>query len=268
MVEHIDIDKVLRTRVPRYRKWMPRFVVRWLERLVHQDELNAVLDHIGERHGVEAAKAIIEHLDITLDVHGKENLPDGGRYLFVSNHPLGGLDGIALIAGIGAHYGGEIRFLVNDLLMAVKPLSDVFLPVNKYGRQKREAVEAIETEYAGNRQMLSFPAGLCSRRLDDGSIGDLPWQKNVVVMATRHRRDIVPIRFDAVNSNRFYRIARLRERLGIKFNFEMILLPAEVLKKRGQTLHIVVGKPIDFSTLDTRHPLDEAARLRKLVYKL
>ena len=268
MIEYIDIDKVLKQRLPKQYKYLPRWLVRRLERLIHQDELNETLDVIGEKEGVDAADAIMTHLGIDFNVEGEENIPAEGRHLFVSNHPLGGLDGIALIALLGRRYNGEVRFLVNDLLMAVKPLRKVFLPVNKYGRQSRGTVEEIEREFAGERQMLSFPAGLCSRRLKDGTIGDLPWQKSVVTMAVRHQRDIVPVFFAETNSKRFYRLARWRERLGIKFNYEMILLPGELYKKRGATMRVVFGEPVSWQTLDAGHPRDEAERLRSLVHSL
>lgn len=268
MIEYIDIDKVLKQRLPRQYKYLPRWFVRWLERLIHQDELNETLDAIGEKEGVEAAEAIMTHLGIDFDVVGEKHIPGEGRHLFVSNHPLGGLDGIALIALLGRRYDGEVRFMVNDLLMAVKPLRKVFLPVNKYGKQSRDAVAEIESEFAGERQMLSFPAGLCSRRLKDGTIGDLPWQKSVVTMAVRHHRDIVPVYFDETNSKRFYRLARWRERLGIKFNYEMILLPGELFKKRGATMRVVFGERVPWQSLDAGNARDEAARLRSLVHSL
>ena len=268
MIEYIDIDNVLKQRLPKQYKWLPKWLVRWLERLIHQDELNETLDVIGEKEGVEAAEAIMTHLGITFNVEGEENIPSAGRNLFVSNHPLGGLDGIALIALLGHRYGGEVRFLVNDLLMAVKPLRKVFLPVNKYGRQKRAAVEQMESEFAGTRQMLTFPAGLCSRRLDDGTIGDLPWQKSVVTQAIRHQRDIVPVCFAETNSKRFYRLARWRMRLGIKFNYEMILLPGELFKKRGSTMHVIFGAPVSWESLDGSNAREEASRLREQVYAL
>lgn len=267
-MEHIDIRKTLRERLPGKSRYIPSFVVRWLERLVRQDEMNETLDVIGERRGVNAAVAALDHLGITVEATGEEHIPSGGRFLFVSNHPLGGLDGIALIARIGKRYGGEIRFLVNDLLMAVEPLRDVFLPINKYGRQGREAVAQIESEYAGDRQMLTFPAGLCSRRLPDGTIGDLDWKKTAVTMAARYKRDIIPIYFDAVNSKRFYRIARWRERLGIRFNYEMILLPDELYRKRGATLRFTVGEPIAWQTLDTTRAKQEIDRIRGVVYSM
>ncbi|MBO4871029.1 MAG: 1-acyl-sn-glycerol-3-phosphate acyltransferase [Muribaculaceae bacterium] len=265
----IDVDSVLKQRAPSYYRWMPRFVVRAIERLICQDELNDLLLKVGTRKGVEAAQKALELLDITIHVNGLEHLNDGQRYIFASNHPLGGLDGLALISELGQHYNGHIRFLVNDILMAVKPLVNIFLPVNKYGRQSREAAEDIEREYASENQMLTFPAGMCSRQKSRRApVADLKWQKAVVSLSTRYHRDVVPIYFEGTNSKCFYRWARWRERLGIKFNAEMILLPREMIKSRGKTFNIYIGEPVPYDTLNAKQPLNEAARLRDIVYTL
>ena len=263
----IDVDSVLRERLPRHYKYIPRFAVRWLERTICQDRLNAILTKMAGRNSVDAATAALHEMDITVKASGMDRLPDG-RYMFVSNHPLGGLDGLALISLLGNHYDHKIKFLVNDLLMAVEPLRDVFLPVNKYGSQSRATAADIEQALQGTGQFITFPAGLCSRMQPDGTIADLTWQKAAVVHAVNYQRDIVPIFFDAQNSRFFYRFAQWRKRLGIKFNIELIFLPKEMIKKCGSTLHVVIGAPIPWSSLDASRPKQEAARLRDLVINM
>ena len=260
----IDVDKVLRERLPRHYKYIPRFVVHWLERTICQDKLNAILLKMAGKNSVDAATAALDEMDITVKATGLDRLPDG-RYMFVSNHPLGGLDGLALISLLGQRYDRKIKFLVNDLLMAVEPLRGVFLPVNKYGSQSRTAASQIEEALKSDNQFITFPAGLCSRMQPDGNIADLPWQKAAVVHAVNYQRDIVPIYFDAVNSRFFYRFAKWRKRLGIKFNIELVFLPKEMIKKCGSTLHAVIGEPIPWDSLDGAHPKQEAARLREVV---
>ena len=170
----IDVDKVLKDRLPKHYKYIPRFVVRWLERTICQDRLNAILEKMAGKNSVDAATAALDELDITVNATGMDSLPDG-RFMFVSNHPLGGLDGLALISLLGNRYDKKIKFLVNDLLMAVEPLRGVFLPVNKYGSQSRAAATQIEEALKSDNQFITFPAGLCSRMQPDGSIADLPW---------------------------------------------------------------------------------------------
>lgn len=263
----IDVDKVLRERLPKQYRYIPRFVVRWLERTICQDRLNAILVKMAGKNSVDAATAALNEMDITVEATGLDQLPEG-RFMFVSNHPLGGLDGLALISLLGNRYDKNIKFLVNDLLMAVEPLRGVFLPVNKYGSQSRTAAVQIEEALASDNQFITFPAGLCSRMQADGSIADLPWNKAAVVHAVNYHRDIVPIYFDAANSRFFYRFAKWRKRLGIKFNIELIFLPKEMIKKCGSTLHVIIGDPIPWETLDGAHPKQEAARLRDIVYSI
>ena len=265
----IDVDSVIRQRLPRHYKYIPRFVIRWVERIIKQDGLNKILTDMSVAKGVEAADIALADLNVSYNAVDEDNIPDEGRFIFASNHPLGGLDGMALISLIGHHYGGDnIKFIVNDLLMAVKPLDNVFMPVNKHGRQSRQSVQEIEAEYNGDKQMITFPAGLCSRKLKGGKIGDLRWQKFVVSQAISSRRDIIPVYFDGRNSKFFYRFAKLRERLGIKFNIEMIFLPREMFKCSGQKFDVYFGKPIKWQELDAKNVRGEAQRIRELVYTL
>lgn len=260
----IDVDQVLRARLPRHYRYIPRFVIRWLERTICQDQLNAILVKMAGKNSVDAATAALNEMHITLEASGLDNLPDG-RYMFVSNHPLGGLDGLALISLLGQRYDRNIKFLVNDLLMAVEPLRGVFLPVNKYGSQSRAYAAQIEEALKGDGQFITFPAGLCSRMQPDGAIADLPWQKAAVVHAVNHQRDIVPVYFNAQNSKFFYRFAKWRKKLGIKFNIELIFLPKEMIKQCGATLRVIIGEPIPWTALDATRPKQEAARLRQTV---
>jgi 1-acyl-sn-glycerol-3-phosphate acyltransferase len=263
----IDVDQVLRTRLSKHYRYIPRFAVRWLERTICQDRLNTILTKMAGKDGVDAADAALDEMDITVNQTGLERLPQG-RYLFVSNHPLGGLDGLALISLLGNRYDHQIKFMVNDLLMAVEPLRDVFLPVNKYGKQSRVSATQIEEALASDKQFITFPAGLCSRMQPDGTIADLPWQKAAVAHAVNYHRDIVPIYFNARNSNFFYRFAKWRKRLGIKFNIELIFLPKEMLKQSGSTLHAIIGEPIPWTSFDLSKSKQEAARLRDIVYQM
>ena len=263
----IDVDKVLRERLPKQYRYIPRFVVRWLERTICQDRLNAILVKMAGKNSVDAATAALNEMDITVEATGLDQLPEG-RFMFVSNHPLGGLDGLALISLLGNRYDKNIKFLVNDLLMAVEPLRGVFLPVNKYGNQSRVAATQIEEALKSDAQFITFPAGLCSRMQPDGTIADLPWQKAAVAHAVNYQRDIVPIYFDAHNSRFFYRFAKWRKKLGIKFNIELIFLPKEMIKQSGATLRVFIGEPIAWNSLDARAPKREAARLRDLVINM
>ena len=263
---NINLHEILRKRGVK----APGFLVSLVERVIHQRELNEMLQVGWPARGSEFAGRILRYLDVTVEAEGLDSLPEG-RYMFASNHPLGGLDGVSLIWLLGRKYGDEgVRFLVNDMLMNVEPLSDVFLPINKYGSQGRKAAAAINEAMASDMQILQFPAGLVSRLLDDGEIADLEWQKSFVAKAIESQRDIVPVHFIALNRKRFYRLARLRKKLGIKVNLEQAMLPAEMCATRGERFRVVFGSPVSWQSLrdSGKSPRELAADLRAAVYRL
>lgn len=268
----LDIKSILKKRIPaKKRRWIPPFLITAVEKLIRQKELNEILRATLPSRGSEFAARVIDYLGITLDVKGLENLKEDKRYMFASNHPLGGLDGMALIKVLGSKYGDEnIRFLVNDMLMNVEPLKNLFLPVNKFGRQGKDYALRIKEKLESDCQIFQFPAGLCSRLNDKGEIADLDWQKSFVVKAVESQRDIVPVFFRGKNSKNFYKTARWRKKLGIKFNLEQILLPSELCKAKGSRYEIIFGEPISPEKLKSlgTTPYEQSRELRKLSYSL
>lgn len=265
----IDLRAIIAARLsPRRRRWLPGPLVGLVERLICQDKLNGVLRRTYPLRGTAFARAVLDDLDITVETEGEENIPPEGRFVFASNHPLGGLDGMALIAVLGARYGdARLRFPVNDLLLNVRPLDGIFVGINKFGRQGRSAASHINEIYASaDKQIAIFPAGLCSRLGKGGVIADLQWQKAFAAKAIEYGRDIIPVRIEARNSKLFYRAARLRKRLHIGVNLEQALLPSEMFKYRGKTIRIIFGTPVAASSLSgvRCHPVDVAARIRAM----
>lgn len=246
----IDLSGIIRSRLGSRGRFIPSFLLKALERLICQRELNEMMKVAYPKLGSEFSASILNHLDLSVEVRGLDKLPAGESFEFVSNHPLGGLDGIALVGVLGGKYGDcNLRVVVNDLLLHIEPLKDVFVPVNKFGSQGREGVKAINEAFTNGKQVLMFPAGLVSRLHPDGSIRDLTWQKMCVAKALEYQRRIVPIRFEGLNSMRFYRAAYWRKRLGIKVNLEQALLPSELVKSRGKQFKILVGSPIDIAEM-------------------
>ncbi len=267
----IDIDRILEDKMGAKAKKIPGFVRRWLKRTVHQDEVNAFLWDSRDKVGVEWLEECVKYLDMTLIVKGKENLPapdDGRLYTFVSNHPLGGEDGVALGAIIGRHYDGRFRYLVNDLLMNLPGLAPLCIPINKTGSQSRQFPAMVEKGFKSDNHMLMFPAGLCSRKIK-GQIHDLPWTKTFVVKSVETHRDVVPIHFSGRNSNRFYRIANMCKRLGLKVNIAMLYLVDEMYKNAHKTFEVTIGKPIPWQTFDrSKKPAQWAQYVEDIVYTL
>lgn len=267
----IDVDKVLRDKMGSKSKRVPAFVRNWLKRIAHQDDLNQFLWENRNKTGVDWLEACLETLDTKLDIIGLENLPpkdDGKLYTFVSNHPLGGQDGIAVGAIVGRHYDEKIIYLVNDLLMNLPGLAPLCIPINKTGAQSRNFPEMVNAGFKSDKHMIMFPAGLCSRKIN-GVIHDLPWKKTFVTKSVETHRDVVPIHFGGKNSNRFYRIANISKAIGLKFNVAMLFLADEMYKNAHQTFQVIIGKPIPWQTFDqSRTPLQWAQYVQDKVYEL
>lgn len=265
---YIDLEKILASK----RIKVPKIVLRWMRRLLHVDEMNAAIYENRELFGLPFVYTFLEghepyNLGVKLEAVQAEQIPTEGYPIIAGNHPLGGPDGLAVMAAVGRRRS-DILFPVNDFLMYLPGVAPLFIPIDKVHRNSRN-LAPLEEAFAGENSLLYFPAGLCSRKQKDGSIRDLDWKPTIIKKAQRYGRDIVPFYCDAQNRPRFYRLARLRKRLGIKFNFEMALLPAEMFAQRGKTMRIIFGKAIPHTVFDQRHTAQEwAALLRDHVYKL
>jgi len=266
----IDIDKILRGKMGPKSKYVPSFLVSWLKRVVHQDQVNAFLWENRDKVGTPWLEECVRYLDMTLIVEGKENLPDpadGRLYTFVSNHPLGGEDGVALGAIIGRHYDSRFRYLVNDLLMNLPGLAPLCIPINKTGKQARNFPAMVEAGFQSDNHMLMFPAGLCSRK-KNGVVRDLPWKKTFISKSVQYKRDVVPIHFSGHNSPFFYRLANFSDRF-LPFNLAMMFLVDEMYKNVHKTFTVTVGKPIPWQTFDrSKTPMEWAKIVQDRVYAL
>lgn len=271
MEKTIDIEKVLQDKMGSKSRLVPGFAVRWLKRIVHEDEVNAFLWEHRNQYGTEWLTECVKYLDMTLRIEGEENLPDkndGKLYTFVSNHPLGGEDGVALGSIIGRHYDGRFRYLVNDLLLNLPGLRPVSIGINKTGKQSRDFPRMVEAGFRSDNHMLMFPAGLNSR-LINGRIHDLPWKKTFITKSVQYQRDVVPIFFSGCNSDRFYRIANWQQRLHLKVNIAMLFLVDEMYRNVHKTFTVKIGKPIPWQTFDkSKTPMEWAKFVEDKVYEL
>lgn len=267
----IDIDAILHSKIGDKDRYVPRFLVNYLKKIVHQDWMNEVLARYGDVYGLPWITGILKELNIDYVVKGEENLPlknDGKRYTFVSNHPLGGPEGMIYGKLLAEKYDERIRILVNDLLMNLPGLAPLCVPVNKVGKQSRSLPQAIDAAFSGDYHMFVFPAGLCSRKIN-GKIHDLPWQKTFIQKSVQYERDVVPMFFGGRNSERFYRIANICKTLHSPINFAMLYLADELYKNQNKTFELRIGKPIPWQTFDkTRNARQWALWVEDEVYKL
>ncbi|MBN1953231.1 MAG: 1-acyl-sn-glycerol-3-phosphate acyltransferase [Bacteroidales bacterium] len=263
----VQLEKIFAAKAPRLAKWIPGFVYRYLKRVIHEDDVNDVLARYGDQRGIEFCKAAIVDFKVKIHLEGEENIPKEGRYIFAANHVLGGFDGIVLMEVISKYFQ-DFRFLVNDILMNVYPLKGLFIPINKHGKQALEAARQIEEVYASDMQVMTFPAGLVSRRIK-GQIMDLQWQKSFIVKSVKYQRDVIPVHFSGRNTDFFYKLANFRKFLGIKANIEMLYLVDETWKHKNKDLTIKFGKPISYKTFDkSKKPVEWAKWVKEQVYLL
>lgn len=253
----IDVEKVLYSKNPALKKAIPGFIINYLKKIVHQDDLNDFLGKCGHLKDAELIEAGLKYFEIKFKVFGRENIPETGRYIFVSNHPLGGLDGLVFIYELSKYFP-DIKFPVNDILTNIENMGGIFLPINKHGAQDKDAVRRIEDAYSSDSQILYFPAGLCSRKRG-GVIKDLQWHKSFITKSIQHKRDIVPAYFSGRNSGFFYNLSNIRKFFGIKANIEMLYLADEMFRQKDKEISLVFGKSIPWETFDKSRSAPEWA---------
>ncbi len=263
----IDIDKAFNDKNPQLYKLLPGFVLRWVKRIVHQEEINQFVIDNEKSNGIQFGANAVTALGAKAVSIGLENIPKTGGVIIAANHPLGGADGLAFLGEVGK-VRSDLKFIVNDLLMQFKSLENVFIPVNKHGTNTKQNLQKIEQLYSEGHCILIFPAGLCSRK-QDGKIIDLPWQKSFINQAIKHQLPIVPTHINAANSNFFYNLANIRKRLGIKANIEMFFLGNEMFKQNGKTITFTFGNPIESTVFDkSKNAYQWAQILKHFIYKL
>jgi len=263
----IDIEEIIRSKNPGLAKILPGFILRYIKKILHQDEINAFLEEKKDLYGIDFVNATLDLFKIKYNVIGIENIPANGKFLFVSNHPQGAIDSMCLISTIHKHVG-EVRFMVNDILLYLKNFDPIFVPINLYGAQSKEAVKKFDEVFHSPYQILFYPAGLVSRKIK-GEVHDPEWKKSFIHLSIKHQHDVIPVYIQAQNSNFFYRLSRFRKFIGIKSNVEMFYLPNEMYKQKGNTLHLVFGKPIPYQSFDkTFSHAYWAQKTQNMVYSL
>jgi putative hemolysin len=264
----IDIEEVIKSKNPSLLKWMPGFVLKYIKRIIHQDHVNDFIRRQGDKKSHDFVNEIVKEFGAEVSFEGLENIPEIGGCIIAANHPIGGLDSIALMQTV-ARKRKDLKFIVNDVLLNIKNLSDLFIGVNKHGKNSTEVLDVIDSYYASDIAMLIFPAGLVSRKQEHGIIRDLVWKKSFVVKAKKHQRNIIPVHIAGKNSKFFYNLAWWRGKLGIKANIEMFYLMDEMYHQDGKKIHITIGKPIPYELLTQKYSdQDWAQKIKSHIYNL
>lgn len=263
----IDIDKVIDDKNPKLKRWIPKFVVRYLKKIVHQDEINVILDENKNIHDYEFCVDILKRFNVETQLVGAENIPKTGGAIFVVNHPLGGLDALAIVKEV-TPFRKDIKFVVNDILLNLKNISGLFIGVNKHGNNSKEDLLKLNETFSSDQAVFVFPAGLVSRKTK-GVVKDLEWKKTFVVRAKKFQKSVVPVHIDGELSNFFYRLSNIRKKLGIKANIEMLYLANETFKLQNKKYTITFGKPIKHTEFnDSKSDKEWANDVKNKVYAL
>jgi len=261
----IDVDKVLKEKLPGLFKWLPKFTRSYLKKKLHEDEINKIMHELKDLHGLEYNSGILEKFGVKVEAINAEYIPTNQRIILAGNHPLGGLDGMAFVKTIG-EVRPDVHFVVNDVLKNLKNYGDIFVGINKIKKTSHRSLRTMESVLDTDETLGIFPAGLVSRE-QDGVVKDLDWKKGFVTQAIDHDRLIIPVFIEGENSSSFYRFSKFKKRLGIKANIEMILLPDEMFKQKGKTIKVHFGKPINPKTLNKTKPHRTWARhIKEYIY--
>lgn len=263
----IDVDKILKDKNPRLAKWLPRFIKKYLKKILHQSEINQILEENKDLNAFEFCNEVLTRFNIEVEAIGLENIPKKGGVIFAVNHPLGGMDALAIIQQVST-VRKDIKFVVNDILLNLKNLSSIFVGVNKHGVNDKKSILALNQLFESEQAIFVFPAGLVSRKTK-GEIKDLEWKKTFISRSKKFQRNVIPVFVDGELSKYFYRLSNFRKKIGVKANIEMLYLADETLKQKNKKYQIHFGKPINFSKFDTtKTDLQWADYVKNIVYQL
>ncbi|MGD2119176.1 MAG: lysophospholipid acyltransferase family protein [Chromatiales bacterium] len=265
----IDVETLLRNHFPDVEKRQGpvyKATVTLLKKLLHQDEINSFIESNQHLEGFEFNDAVLDHFDFSFRISNRDRdrIPAQGRVLIVANHPLGSLDGLALLKMV-SEIRPDVRIVATTLLNQISPLNNLFLSVDNLSKKAshlksmRRIVKALEADQA----VIMFPTGEVSRIRPNG-IRDGKWKTGFLHLAAKTAAPIVPIYIDAKNSAMFYGLSSLYKPLGT------IMLVNEMFNKHNVEISLRVGKPIPWEAIDGLDMPKKkiAKRMRKQVYRL
>ena len=263
----IDIERLISEKNPQALKWTPQFLLNYLKRKLHQDEINQVLKENKDIYDYDFCNNIIDRFNIKVVNKGTEHIPSEEGAIFVVNHPLGGMDALSIIHSIG-EFRTDVKFIVNDILLNLKNLKGIFVGINKHGANSKKSISQLDELFASDHAIFIFPAGLVSRK-NKKKIIDLEWKKTFVSRAKKYNKPVVPVHLDGELTKFFYNLANFRSKIGIKMNIEMLYLADELFKQKNRTIRITYGRPISPSLFDeSKKDIEWAQWVKEQVYLL
>lgn len=268
MEKFLDIRKLIENKNKKLLRWMPQFMIQWFEKIIRQDDVNAFMNKYRTDDEYVFCRGVVDQFNLNLNLRGEEYIPSiQESCIFVGNHPLGGMDAIAVIH-LFKDFRPDIHFIVNDILLNIKQLKGKFIGVNKIGKSASTSLQMVEKQFASDAATFIFPAGLVSRMVK-GKIQDLTWKKTFITKAKMYQKPVVPVRISGRLTDRFYRLANVRNFLGIKWNIEMFFLVDELFRQSNARIDVAVGRPIAPETFTKeRSDVAWAQWVKEKVYQL
>lgn len=240
-----------------------------LMKVTRISSINRFYDDNKHLEGLEFLDAILKHYEIDFEIPEDDfkRLPKEGSYITISNHPLGGIDGVLLLKLLVAHRA-DFKIIANFLLHRIEPMAPYIMPVNPFEERKdvkssllgfKNAIQHIRNGHP----LGIFPAGEVSTYKDGKLIVDKPWEEAALKLIRKAEVPVVPIYFHAKNSKLFYRLSKISD------IFRTAKLPSEVYSQRNRPIKVRIGQPISVDAQNEQETLDEFAELlRKKTYIL
>lgn len=261
----LDLNELAEHFIPKYKKFVPKFVFKKLKKLLHIDELNQLFESTHYGTGQQFLDEGCDFLGLKTELNGP-GLAELEKYkdqpvMFASNHPYGGPEGLAAFKYIHREFP-RARILIQSFMKIIRPFTEISI---YNGKDLSSLMDAVKNK----RPLFFYPAGYCSRKLSNGEIFDYEWKNSFVRIAQKNNMPIVIMYTHGQLSKRTLRITQIRKFFHIKYSIETIYLPDEMFKMKDSTLKITYSHVIDPSVLTTDVSIGEwAARLRQYCYEL
>lgn len=264
----IDLDKIINKHYPAFFKkslLKQKFYKSLISKLIHLRELNIFLSKHGDSEGIDFIDNLFEYLNFSFNISNKDikKIPAEGKLICVANHPIGSLDGLALLKLV-SEIREDVKIIANDILYEVENLRELFLPFNlETGRIQRENIKKIDASLGKEEAVIIFPAAEVSR-LKFYHITDTKWHKGAVHFAKKNNAPILPIHISAKNSLLFYAVSSIHK------YFSRFFLVHELFNKKNKTISIKIGNPIPASVFSSNVIEDQTktALLKKHVMRV
>lgn len=240
-----------------------------LMKVLRISDMNKIYDKHKHLNHLEFLNALLDEFQIKFEIPEEDlkRLPKDGAYITISNHPLGGIDGVLLLK-LMLEQRSDYKIIANFLLQRIDPIKSHIMPVNPFEDHKE-----AKSSLAGFKQSIMhlregkplgiFPAGEVSTYKDGRLIVDKPWEESAMKLVKKAKVPVVPIYFHAKNSRTFYRLSKISD------TFRTAKLPSEVLTQKNRVIKVRIGKAISVAAQDEHENLEEFTEfLRKKTYML